>query len=131
MNGDVDLGLVGGGLTKRGLGTLNLAGGVQNYGTLTAEALSGETRIDVALGVGGTSVVANADVRFGSVSQSLGSLSIGSGAVVTFGSGPGSAMGGGVWKLGVDGVAMVPEPGAMGLLLVGLMGVLGVGRRRR
>ena len=131
VNGDVDLGLVGGGLTKRGLGTLNLAGGVQNYGTLTAEALSGETRIDVALGVGGTSVVANADVRFGSVSQSLGSLSIGSGAVVTFGSGPGSAMGGGVGKLGVDGVAMVPEPGAMGLLLVGLMGVLGVGRRRR
>ena len=117
-------------LTKTGLGTLNL-NGAQSYDTLAANA--GTTNVNGSLGTNpgtGTAAVtvgASAKLKFGSVSQKLSSLTIGAGATVTFTSGPASFAGSG--KAFGSGSAVVPEPGTLGLLLVGALGVLG--RRRR
>ena len=81
---------------------------------------------------GGTDVVANGNLKFGSVSQALSSLTIGAGATVVFTSGTasGALSGGGEGKApGFGGGAVVPEPGTLGLLLVGALGMLN--RRRR
>jgi autotransporter-associated beta strand protein len=114
-------------LTKTGDGTLNL-GGNQLYDTLTTTG--GVTNIDGVLGAGaGTaSVQANATTRFGSVSQNLASLTIGPGATVVFTSGAAGFSGGGKGS-SAGGSAVVPEPSALGLLLVGALGMLT--RRRR
>jgi autotransporter-associated beta strand protein len=114
-------------LTKTGDGTLNL-GGNQLYDTLTTTG--GVTNIDGVLGAGaGTaSVQANATTRFGSVSQNLASLTIGPGATVVFTSGAAGFSGGGKGS-SAGGSAVVPEPSALGLLLVGAFGMLT--RRRR
>ena len=125
--------LTGTSLTKTGGGMLNL-GGTQTYDTLTASA--GTTNVNSAVGNGGTSVTVNhsgTTLKFGSVSQTLSSLNIGAGATVTFTSGAASGAfsggGGGGKARSFGGSAVVPEPGTIGLLLVGALGVLN--RRRR
>ena len=117
-------------LTKTGLGTLNL-NGAQSYDNLAANA--GTTNVNGSLGTNpgtGTAAVtvgASTKLKFGSVSQKLSSLTIGAGATVTFTSGPAAFADSG--KAFGSGSAVVPEPGTLGLLLVGALGVLG--RRRR
>ncbi|MCX6976825.1 MAG: hypothetical protein NTX04_02565, partial [Verrucomicrobia bacterium] len=70
-------------LTKVGSGSLTLSG-PQNYSTLTTT--DGITEITAPIGSGNSSVVALATTHFASANQSLASLSIGSGAVVSFSS---------------------------------------------
>ena len=126
-------------LTKDGTGTLDLNGTLQAYKTLTVN--DGTANVNGTLGVTpGTAVVSVTDtvggvatkLRFGSVSQTLSSLTIGAGATVTFTSG--TAMGafsggsGGKAPSFGGGSAVVPEPGTLGLLLVGALGLL---NRRR
>ena len=114
-------------LLKKGAGTLSL-NGVQTYGTLTTD--EGTTIVNSAVGTGASTVNANAGttMKFGTVSQTLASLNIGAGATVTFTSGPASFSGDGK-ATGFGGGTVVPEPGTLGLLLVGALGVLH--RRRR
>ena len=114
-------------LTKTGAGTLTLdpAADLTALGGLTAGG--GTTLIDGQLGNG--SAVASATngghLAFGTVSQTLASLNIGAGSTVSFSGGAASAFG----APGFKSTALVPEPGTIGLLLVGTLGVLG--RRRR
>ena len=122
----VNLGGTSGALTKDGTGLLNINSGAQTYKTLTASFGAGTTNVNVALtAVGGTDVVADANLKFGSVSQTLNSLTIGSGVTVTFTSG----IAAGAFSSGGKAAALVPEPGTLGLLLVGALSALG--RRRR
>ena len=121
----------GGGLTKTGGGTLNLDHALQSYDALTASA--GTTNVNGILGTNpGLAVVTvapSANLKFGTVSQTLSSLTIGAGGTVTFTSGPATgSFGGGGKAPTFDGPAAVPEPGALGLLLVGALGFL---KRRR
>ena len=108
-------------LTKTGLGALTLAG-TQTYATLNAN--NGTTNVNSALGTGSSTINANATVNI-NASQTLAALNIAAGVEVTFGDG--LALVGGAEKFGA--AALVPEPGSMGLLLVGALGFLG--RRRR
>ncbi|MCE9608820.1 MAG: autotransporter-associated beta strand repeat-containing protein [Chthoniobacter sp.] len=121
--------------TKVGTGTLDLNGTTQAFGTLAAN--DGTTNVNGTLG-SGTSVVTVTDtvggaatkLRFGTVSQTLGSLTIGAGATVVFTSGTASgSFSSGGKGAGLGGSAVVPEPGTLGLLLVGALGALG--RRRQ
>ena len=123
-------------LNKVGAGTTNFgpAGSLAGVGNLTAEA--GTTNVNSVLGTGTSAVSVGpataATLKFGSVSQTLSSLTIGAGSTVTFTSGLASFSGGGSGgkapKFG-GGTAVVPEPGTLGLLLVGALGMLN--RRRR
>ena len=122
-------------LVKAGAGVLTLSG-VQSYDSLTANA--GTTNVNGVLGTAsGTAAVvvsgAGTTLKFGSVSQTLSSLTIGAGSFVTFSSGAasGSLTSGGVAKAPSfsGGGSVVPEPGTIGLLLIGAIGVLN--RRRR
>ena len=122
-------GLTGGAssLGKTGAGILNLDG-TQNYAALQASA--GTTNVDGALGTGTSSVSvtgAGTALKFGTVSQTLSSLTIGAGSTVTFTSGAASFAGGGKAHAS-GGSAAVPEPGSLGLLLTGILGLLS--RRR-
>ena len=108
-------------LTKSGNGALTLAG-TQTYSTLNANG--GVTNVNSALGTGTSTLNANATTNI-NASQTLAALSIGAGVEVTFGDG--MAFAGGPEKFGAP--ALVPEPGSMGLLLVGALGFLS--RRRR
>jgi autotransporter-associated beta strand protein len=124
---------LGGTLVKTGDGVVQLNGG-QSYDALTASA--GTTNVNALLGTApGMAVVTvdpgGAKLRFGTVSQTLASLSIGAGSTVIFTSGTaaGSFTGGGGGGKGFGGGAVVPEPGTLGLLLVGILGLLN--RRRR
>jgi autotransporter-associated beta strand protein len=110
-------------LTKIGAGTLTLAG-AQTYATLNANG--GTTAINSALGTGTSTVNANAAVQFGG-SQTLAALNIGNGAVVTLGAAPAPA--GAAAFGGSTEISIVPEPGALSLLALGVVGVLA--RRRR
>jgi len=147
------------GTVAAGANTLTTLGtGVTTFGTvamgsdLTALAslavTDGTTNVNSPLGTAGTAVVAVSDtaggvatkLRFGSVSQTLSSLTIGAGATVVFTSGlatgaltgddgGGKAAGFGSPASSFGGGATVPEPGTLGLLLVGALGMLN--RRRR
>ena len=137
-----------------GAGTLNINGvvaagaftvdkvgaGTTNFGTTstltslgTLNATAGTTNVNSVLGTGSSVVTVTGAtlLNFGSVSQTLSSLSIDAGSTVTFGSGLAS-FGGEVGKKATSfggGSAVVPEPGTIGLLLVGALGILN--RRRR
>ena len=116
-------GLTGAGktLTKTGAGKLVLAG-AQNYAVLNLNG--GLTNITGTFS--GTAVIhANTATKF-TTSQTLGSLTIADGVEVTFGDGSNSFFDDGALK--VD-QAVVPEPGAASLLLLGALGMLS--RRRR
>ena len=145
--GDTDLtgGIAQGGatslaVTKAGTGTLNLAAGsVLDIDSLTAN--DGTTAVNSALGAG-TSVTVNdtgggaaTSLKFGSVSQTLASLTIGAGATVTFTSGPASFTASTSGKTAGFGSkqpsgGLVPEPGTTGLLLAGALNVLARRTRR-
>lgn len=71
------------------------------------------------LGTGNSAETANATTNF-TASHTLAALNIGGGVVVTFGYGPEATPG--------IGAPVVPEPGSVGLLMVGALGLLG--RRR-
>lgn len=127
-------------VTKTGTGTLNFAAGsVMSLDSLTAA--DGTTTVNSALGTG-TAVTVNdtgggapTALKFGSVSQTLASLTIGAGATVTFTSGPASFSAGTSGKAAGYGSeplsgGLVPEPGTTGLLLAGALGLL-AGRSRR
>ena len=122
-------------LVKAGAGVLTL-NSVQSYDSLTANA--GTTNVNGVLGTAsGTAAVvvsgAATTLKFGSVSQTLSSLTIGAGSFVTFsgGAASGSLTSGGEVKAPSfsGGGSVVPEPGTIGLLLIGAIGVLN--RRRR
>ena len=102
-------------LIKAGAGTLTIAG-TQTYDRLTTSA--GTTNVNSMLGTGDSIVNANAETNFGA-DQKLAELNIGANAVVRIGAAPGP----------LAGVAVVPEPGSLGLLLVGALGFLGWRRR--
>ena len=112
-------------LLKKGAGTLSLSG-VQAYDTLTAE--EGLIVVNSAVGTGGSALnlSAGAAMKFGSVSQMISALNIEAGAKMTFTSGVASFGGSGK---SFSGSSVVPDPGSVGLLLVGALGVRS--RRRR
>jgi autotransporter-associated beta strand protein/T5SS/PEP-CTERM-associated repeat protein len=117
-------------LIKAGDGALRLDG-TQGYHILTANA--GTTNVNGPL-TSGTAAVnvhgAGTTLRFGQVSQTLSSLTIGADATVIFTSGAASGLlAGGGGKAPNFGGAVVPEPTTLGLLLVGALGILH--RRRR
>ena len=121
-------------LIKQGGGVLNLAPtAVLAFDRLTAN--DGTLNVNSPLGTApGTAVVdvngAATKLRFGSVSQTLSSLTIGAGTTVIFTSGAATgAFSGGGKAGGFGGAVVVPEPGTLGLLLVGALGVFN--RRRR
>ena len=122
--------------TKVGTAVHDLNGANQNYGTLAVS--DGSLNVNGTLGTGISAVTATDTIggaatklRCGTVSQTLSSLTIGVGATVVFTSvaASGSCGGGGGKAGGFGGGAAVPEPGTLGLLLVGTIGVLH--RRRR
>jgi fibronectin-binding autotransporter adhesin len=142
------------GILAAGANTLTTLGtGVTNFGvpsdltSLTNLLVTdGTTNVNSALGTAGNTAVTVSDLgngtklRFGSVSQTLTSLTIGAGATVVFTSGlasgsltgddgGGKAAGFGSPASSFGGGATVPEPGTLGLLLVGALGMLN--RRRR
>ena len=136
-----------GGNTLTTLGTgVTTFGAASDLTSLTNLVVTdGTTNVNSALGNAGDAVVTVSDspvtkLRFGSVSQTLSSLTIGAGATVIFTSGAasgsltgddggGKAAGFGSPASSFGGGATVPEPGTLGLLLVGALGMLN--RRRR
>ena len=109
----------GGSLTKSGNGTLTLTA-ARGYATLKANG--GTTNLNSTLGTGTSTLNANARVNI-NTSQTLAALNIADGVEVTFGDGLPFAGDGGKLTAGV-----VPEPGSLGLLCVGILGFCG--RRR-
>ena len=144
---------IDGTLTAAGNGLTTMGNGVVNFGTTSTlsslyslTVTGGTTNVNSTLGAAGTAEVvvdgvgSPAKLRFGSVSQTLGSLTIGAGATVVFTSGAasgsltgddggGKAAGFGSPASSFGGGATVPEPGTLGLLLVGALGMLNRPRR--
>ena len=131
-------------VTKTGTGTWDLNGNNTFTGPLTVDdgTLNVNGTLSTSLAVTVTDAIGGAPtkLRFGTVSQTLGSLTIGAGATVIFTSGLASgaltgddggskAAGFGSPASSFGGGATVPEPGTLGLLLVGALGMLN--RRRR
>ena len=123
-------------LTKIGAGKLVLAG-TQTYATLDTEA--GRTDLASALGTGSSALIANAETNI-SVDQTLSSVTIGNGAVVTLGAplppapAASSFIADAATSIGGDlaGAPMqgVPEPGSATLIFGGMLTLLGLRRRR-
>lgn len=116
-----------GSLTKTGAGVLNLDG-AQSYFVLATTA--GITNLDGAF-TNGTSIInANATLNIGA-SQTVGELNIGDGVTVTLTASPapGDALAAADVTPSDAQFAAVPEPGMLGLLALGVLGVLA--RRRR
>ena len=118
----------GGVLNKQGAGLLRL-NGTLNVWTINANAGT----LNINTDANNATVNANSTVNFGT-SQTLTALNIGAGAVVSFVSPPPFAgfggepsFGGG--KAGAPSSSVVPEPGTIGLLMVGVLGLMS--RRRR
>ena len=120
-------------LTKQGDGTLTFGTSATLSGVGSLASTLGTTNINSALGGGSAAVTLTgaSTVKFGSISQTLGSLTIGAGSTVTFTSGVASFSGAGGKGAGFAGAAAVPEPGTLGLLLVGALGALNRRRRSR
>jgi autotransporter-associated beta strand protein len=146
INGVVTTG--GNPLTTLGTGETTFGAASTLTSVASLAVTDGTTNVNSALGTAGNAVVAVSDtvggvatkLRFGTVSQTLGSLTIGAGATVIFTSGlasgsltgddgGGKAAGFGSPASSFGGGATVPEPGTLGLLLVGALGMLN--RRRR
>ena len=109
-----------GGIHKTGTGLLTISG-PQTYATLIADG--GTTTLQTTLGTGTSTITANAAVNL-EADQTLESLTIGDGGVVTLVA-PSFAP-----RLEAGaGVAAVPEPGALALLILGGCAVFS--RRRR
>ncbi len=130
VNFNIGSTVTGSTLTKTGLGTLNFDANSTLTGLGALAANNGTTNVNSVLGGGSStvSVTGATTLKFGSVSQTLSSLTIGAGSTVTFTSGVAAFSGGGGGKVTSLG-STVPEPGTLGLLLVGALGVLN--RRRR
>jgi hypothetical protein len=110
--------------------------GAQQYDHLTVSGgtlnVNGEIGTDPANGTASVTVTgAGTSLKFWRVSQTLSTLTIGDVATLTFGDGSvfNGFSGGGVKGASLGGGSVVPEPGTIGLLLVGAIGVLN--RRRR
>jgi hypothetical protein len=119
--GDLAIGAVALGgrtLTFAGANDATLASAT-GTGTV-AQTGAGTLDINGPLGTGGVAVSASTGTTRFHASQTLASLTIGAGATVVFTSGPPPAP---------FAAGAVPEPGTLGLLLVGALGVLN--RRRR
>ena len=114
-------------LTKTGAGilTLNPVADLTALGGLTSGG--GTTLVNGPLGNGSSvaSATNGGHLAFGTTSQTLASLNIGAGSTVSFSGGAASAFG----SPGFKSTANVPEPGTIGLLLVGALGMLGRCRR--
>ena len=113
-----------GAVTNAG-GILNL-NGAQNYATLNAN--SGTTNVNGAFTAGTATVNANAAVNF-YANQTLGALNIAAGVEVTFGDGLPFAGGPGKGSAFGGATVVVPEPGSLASLALGLSLLLA--RRRR
>ena len=121
-------------LTKIGAGTTSFgaAGSLIGVANLTADL--GTTNVNSTLGNGSSAVSVGlstpANLKFGSVSQSLASLTIGAGSTVTFSSDLASGAFTSTDSKATNFTAsVVPEPSSVALLLVGALGMLN--RRRR
>ena len=113
-----------GSLTKQGAGTLNLDG-LQQYNLLQVSAVgAGVTNLNNTLGTAPGLAILNANSTTNiTVSQDLLELNIGTNPPLA----PLASFGGGGSG---PGVGVVPEPGSMGLLLTGALGLLARRRRR-
>ena len=110
-------------VVKVGSGTLTLSG-PQAYGTLATGG--GITNLNASFTGGTATVNAGATLNI-NASQNLAALNIGAGVEVTFGDGLSFAAA----PEKSDAPALVPEPGALGLLFAGAFGVIAsVGLRR-
>ena len=124
------------GITKDGTGALTISGPNLTYTGVTT-ITDGTLNIDGAIGAGANIVNASGGETNFRVSETLGELNIGNGAVVTLGAAAPAPFVG--ENGGIDfaaalqfggGTAAVPEPGSASLLLLGALGLLGHRRQR-
>ena len=114
--------LAAGGVRKTGPGKLVLEG-AQSYLSLVNEA--GRTDVLKAIGTGTSTIAASGGAINLAASQTLDSLTIGNGAIVSLGDLPPGAP---EFFAGEIAAAAVPEPGSAALLLGGIAVMLGLRR---